>query len=213
MKPIEIATHLMAALVGRDPDINLDTAASRALDGAQALLSQERSREAKRRAGKARAAGAARNEMGLFQQTPSEDQGETSTEPAGENLQGFQPGATVPLWEAYADEYSQVYGIAPIRNKSVNSCLKVFLERVGAHEAPSVLRHYVKSQNSLYVGAGHPVELAVRDASKLRTEWATGTSITRSRAAQVDRRSSNGQIFNEVISDLERKNAGVPPSR
>lgn len=83
-------------------------------------------------------------------------------------------GVTVPTWTAYEAAYQRRYSVAPVRNKTVNGVLAQFVSRVGAEEAPKIAEFYVGHNWKLYVNAVHPVQLLLRDAEKLRTEWATG---------------------------------------
>ena len=80
------------------------------------------------------------------------------------------------LWQAYSSAYQKRYGVAPVRNKKVNAQLAQLVQRVGTEEATKVADHYVRSQRRLYVSARHCVDLLLRDAEALRTEWATGLS-------------------------------------
>ena len=56
--------------------------------------------------------------------------------------------------------------------------LASLLRRLPVAEAPEVAAFYVRHNAALYVRAGHAVDLLLRDAEKLRTEWATGRIIT-----------------------------------
>ena len=76
-----------------------------------------------------------------------------------------------PVWDAYAKAYEQVYDVPPTRNGKVNGILCRFVERVGADDAPGVAAFYVGHPSKFYRSRGHPVELLLQDAEKLRTEW------------------------------------------
>lgn len=84
---------------------------------------------------------------------------------------------TAETWTAYAAAYELRYGVEPVRNATVNGQLAQFVSRVGAEEAPDVAAFYVNHGNALYRNAQHPVNLLLRDAESLRTQWATGRKV------------------------------------
>ena len=86
-----------------------------------------------------------------------------------------------------SDAYLKRYGAKPVRNKTVNGMLANFVARVPIEEAPAVAAHFVRSSGGLYVAAMHPVNLLLRDAEKLRTEWATGRNGAESQASVYSR--------------------------
>ncbi|QUN28726.1 hypothetical protein KB879_01765 [Cupriavidus sp. KK10] len=86
-------------------------------------------------------------------------------------------GASSATWEAYAAAYFDRYGVEPVRNATVNGQLAHLVGRIGGEEAPHVARYYVGHNATLYVRAGHPTGLLVRDAEKLRMEWATHRQV------------------------------------
>lgn len=84
-----------------------------------------------------------------------------------------QLAPTSEVWEAYRSGYSRRYCVEPVRNASVNGQLAQFITRIPIDEAPAVAAFYLSHQGGLYVSAKHPVNLLLRDAEKLRTDWAT----------------------------------------
>ncbi len=104
-------------------------------------------------------------------------------------------GVTNATWEAYSQAYLERHGAEPVRNKTVNGQLANLVARLGAHEAPSVAAFYVRHNDQFYCKAMHQVNLLVRDAEKLRTEWLTGRQMTTTQARQVDQRQSNANSF------------------
>ncbi|MBB2915882.1 hypothetical protein [Cupriavidus alkaliphilus] len=86
-------------------------------------------------------------------------------------------GRTAATWDAYAHAFHDRYGTDPVRNATVNGQLANFVARIGGEEAPHVARYYVGHNATLYVRAGHPTGLLVRDAEKLRMEWATHRQV------------------------------------
>jgi hypothetical protein len=98
---------------------------------------------------------------------------------------------TAAAWEAYSGSYAARYKALPVRNAAVNGQLAQVVKRLGAEEAPLVAGWYVTHNGARYVAAGHSVVLLLADAEKLRTEWATGRTITTSQARQVDKTQGN----------------------
>lgn len=94
-----------------------------------------------------------------------------------------------------------------MRNASVNAHLAQVVGKLGGDEAPAVAAHFVGSQNGLYVAAMHPTNLLLRDAEKLRTEWATGRGMTRTQAAMADRTQTNLNAFAPHLAAAEAREA------
>lgn len=120
-----------------------------------------------------------------------------------------EPAPTGMAWNAYATAYTDRYGASPLRNATVNAQLAQFVGRVGAEEAPHIAAWYVGHKHLFYVNAGHTVAMLLRDAEKLRTEWATNRSVTATQAHQGDRTATNGNAFAPLLAkaELEAANA------
>jgi uncharacterized protein YdaU (DUF1376 family) len=114
---------------------------------------------------------------------------------------------TGDVWAAYAQAYKERYQVEPVRNAKVNGQLSQLIGRLGADEAPGVARAYLSNRNGLYVASKHCVDLLLRDAEKLRTEWATGNVTHRGDADQADRLGSVGNQAARVTAILN--NMGV----
>jgi hypothetical protein len=114
-------------------------------------------------------------------------------------------GETTATWNAYAAAYAERYGAPPIRNAKNSGMLAQFLKRVPRAEAPAIAEHYVRSSFALYVKALHPVDLLLRDAEKLRTEWATGRRVTEHRAREADKMQGKGDFVRELIEEAKRE--------
>ncbi len=110
---------------------------------------------------------------------------------------------SVATWDEYRGAYEKRYGAPPVRNATVNALLVAFVKRIGEEEAPFVAAFYVQHNSAFYVQAMHPVNLLVRDAEKLRTEWATGRQMNRERAKQAETRSTNVDAMREFIARKE----------
>ncbi|MBU2769317.1 hypothetical protein HAP94_24950 [Acidithiobacillus ferrivorans] len=81
---------------------------------------------------------------------------------------------TTKTWNAYSQAYQRRYGTEPVRNQKVNSQLASFVKRLGQDESPAVAAFFVNHHGRFYVQGMHQVDLLLRDAEKLRTEWFTG---------------------------------------
>jgi uncharacterized protein YdaU (DUF1376 family) len=133
----------------------------------------------------------------------------TSLQTPGTNLQPpEQPsgahsaaGRTNPTWLAYAAAYEARYHVAPVRNRKINGLLAAFVERVPAAEAPDIAAFYVGSEKGLYRSARHCVDLLLRDAEGLRTEWVTGRRVTDTEARQADQTATRGAAVHQLLAE------------
>lgn len=80
----------------------------------------------------------------------------------------------VKTWEAYSTAYEGKYHCKPVRNAKVNAQLAQFASRLGTEDAPSVAQFFLGHKDIFYTRSMHTVDLMLRDAEKLHTEWATG---------------------------------------
>lgn len=121
-----------------------------------------------------------------------------ASKPAGESK-------SAETWARYAEAYAARYGAQPVRNARVNGQLAQLVVRLGADEAPAVAAFYVQTRTSLYVAAKHCTDLLLRDAEKLRTEWATGNVTYQRDAHEADRLGSTGAMWDRVGEKLRAK--------
>ena len=78
-------------------------------------------------------------------------------------------------WAAYSAAYEVRHGAKPIRNQSVNSKVKQFVQRVGHEDAPHVAAFYVEKINDQFVVRKmHDVGLLLAGAEGFHTQWVTG---------------------------------------
>lgn len=130
----------------------------------------------------------------------------TKPQPISPGVADAPPAApTNAAWEAYSAAYAQRYSEPPVRNRTVNGQLSQFIGRIGADEAPAVAAFFVGHQNGLYVSAMHPVNLLLRDAEKLRTEWATGRQTTRHQGVLADKTQTNLNAFAPLIAEARAR--------
>jgi hypothetical protein len=116
-------------------------------------------------------------------ETEAETEAYTETEktigkPAGAGKPKREPVKSGPTWEAYTRAYLARYRIEPVRNAQVNSQMAQFVAKLDLDDAPLVAEFYVAHNDSYYVRNAHKVGLLLRDVEKLRTEWATGRSLS-----------------------------------
>jgi len=110
-------------------------------------------------------------------------------------------------WNSYSDAYFSRYETDPVRNATVNTQVKSFVKRIGAEESPHVAAFFVQSNVAFYVQRGHAFGNLLADAEKLRTEWATGRTMTGTRARQIDQSQANFSVVGEAMKILEAQNA------
>ena len=120
------------------------------------------------------------------------------------NGQG-EPTAGALVWEAYVTAYRMRWGVAPARNAAANSFCSRFSKSMPEAEAPDVIAFYLRSPRGLYVSAKHPLNLAVRDAQALRTEWLTGRHGTDGAARQGDQSATRFEAFRPMLDEADRK--------
>lgn len=107
---------------------------------------------------------------------------------------------TDATWDAYIQAFVQRYGTDPVRNATTNAQMAQFVGRIGAEEAPHVAAYYVGHNAAFYVRGGHAVGGMLKDAEKLRTEWATRRQITATAAQQADRTQTNLDAFAPLLA-------------
>jgi hypothetical protein len=127
------------------------------------------------------------------------------SDPATKKSSAKLPTKTADIWAAYAGAYLNRYNTEPVRNAKVNAMLAQVVARIGADEAPHVAAWYVTSNRALYVSAKHCADLLVRDCEGLRTEWATGRSVTDTAARQADSKQTNLNVAETLIAELRNQ--------
>ena len=78
--------------------------------------------------------------------------------------------STVSAWTAYSAAYQERYGIAPVRNSTINGQLAHLVRRLG-DEAPAVARYYLNLEDPYYRREGHSVGALLKHCEQLRTLW------------------------------------------
>jgi hypothetical protein len=104
-------------------------------------------------------------------------------------------------WAAYAEAYSRRYGVPPVRNAKVNSSVRGLVQRLGAAESPQVAAWFVDHPSGFYAQRGHDIGSLLADCEKLRTEWATGRTVTQTQARQSDRVGSTRSAVASLLAE------------
>jgi hypothetical protein len=120
-------------------------------------------------------------------------------EPADSELQI----ACKTTWAAYATAYRNRYGVEPVRNATTNSQIKAIVQRLGHSESPNVAAFYLTHSGAYYTSRMHDTGTLLRDAEKLRTEWATGRKTTAASARQADRTQTNLTAMQDAMTLLQ----------
>ncbi len=107
-----------------------------------------------------------------------------------------------PTWDAYSLAYFDRYHTYPVRNAKVNGMLKSLVGRIGAEAAPLVAEFYVKHEDKLYVTRLHHVDLLLRDAESLHTQWKTQRTMTSARATDRERQFHNAESFMSAVAGM-----------
>lgn len=115
------------------------------------------------------------------------------------------PKSGVEVWNAYSSAYLKRYGTEPARNAKVNALCKRLCDLLPADEAPLVAAHYLTTRANPYAQSGHCLDLLIRDAQKIHTEWKTGQRITQSQARENDRVQGMGDLWQKVIDERGEK--------
>jgi hypothetical protein len=119
------------------------------------------------------------------------------------------PAATSATWNAYAEAYERRYGTPPIRNAMVNGQIASLLRRVPMEEAPAIADYYLSLSKRYYVESQHPVGALLKDCESVRTQWATGRTMTSTKAQQTDRRRAAFEATFDAIEIIERRHEGA----
>lgn len=130
-----------------------------------------------------------------------------AAEPVDEKETALQ-AACKHTWAAYSAAYERRYGAKPVRNQSVNSKVKQFVQRIGFEESPLVAAFYVdRVSESFVIRKMHDVGLLLAGAEGYRTQWFAGAAMTGTRAQQIDQSQSNYDAAGEAMAILRQRRA------
>ena len=112
-------------------------------------------------------------------------------------------------FEAYSVSYTNRYGVDPVKNAKVAGQVVQFVKRIGMQDAPHVAAFFVGHPDAWYTRTGHSVDAMLKDAEKLRTEWATGSRMTAATALQIDATQTNLNAAETAKRMLEARRSGA----
>lgn len=112
-------------------------------------------------------------------------------------------------WTMYKAAYTQRHEVPPVRNAKVNSQVKQLVQRLG-DEAGPVAEFYVYNVNDAFIVKNyHDLGLLLSKAEVYRTQWATGRTMTQTRARQIDSTQANASAVDEALAIARaRRNQG-----
>ena len=105
-------------------------------------------------------------------------------------------------WDAYAMAYFDRYGTEPVRNARTNGQFAQIAKRLPANEIEHVVAWYVSSNTAMYVRDKHGTGLLLRDCEGLRTEWATGLTVTQTTAKLADKKQNNLSVAEQLQEEI-----------
>mgnify|MGYP001588161963 CR=1 FL=1 len=103
-------------------------------------------------------------------------------------------------WTAFHDAYAKRYGVGPVRNASVNTCIANIVKRLG-DESPLVAAFYLTHNDQFYVKKRHSVKMLLADAEGLRTQWKTGNKATALEARSAETRDGLHEQYKRLIGE------------
>lgn len=109
------------------------------------------------------------------------------------------PEANRRAWEAYKAAYLERYKIEPLRDLKANCAIASIVKRVGAEDAPEILKFYVRHSDSFYLKTTHSIGIALRDVESLRTQWMKGTALTSKDVRDYERTVSYQDQMDKVM--------------
>lgn len=108
-------------------------------------------------------------------------------------------------WTDYKNAYFARYQVPPIRNQKINSQVKQLVQRLGTEAGP-VAEFYVLNVNDAFVIRNtHDLGTLLSKAEAYRTQWATGRTMTNTRAQQMDSTQANASAAEEAIAMLRAR--------
>lgn len=106
-------------------------------------------------------------------------------------------------WINYAIRYNNRYGTWPLWNRMTAGVVTSFIGRVGEEIAPRVAAFYLTVNDAYVVKQMHPFKLLLSGAETYHTQYVTNTSMTGTRARQIDQTQSNYDAVDEAMRLLK----------
>lgn len=107
-------------------------------------------------------------------------------------------------WQAYKQAYTNRYSVPPVRDAATNAKIKSIVKGLG-EETPLVAAFFVSHNGARYVAGMHQIGFMATDYAKLRTEWATNTRMTQTKAQQADKTATNLDAFAPLIAEARAR--------
>ncbi len=137
---------------------------------------------------------------------PKEGKGSKSIPAAPKRPPDENAGLRKEVWKAYSQAYQDRYGVPPATNAESNAAIKRFCSKIPIEDCAHVAAFFLKHSSSYYVSKGHNPNLLASDAAKLRTEWATGKTITQTAAMQADKKQANSGVYQSLMQEFGHEN-------
>jgi hypothetical protein len=129
----------------------------------------------------------------------------TQQAPVVSNLPAVQPAAPDKgpnaisvAFAAYADAFEARFKSRPPFNAKTAGQLKQLVARIGADNAPHVLRFYVQHTSEWYMKRMYPIGCALQDAEGLLAQWRTQTPVTEGMVRQASSHNSMAQLLQDI---------------
>lgn len=104
--------------------------------------------------------------------------------------------------DAYCQSYFDRYKVQPVSNAKHNSAVAQLVKRLGVDDAISVVKFFLRHNESYYVRNTHTIGLCLKDCETLRTQMLKGVSITRGKMKHFERE----QEHQDMLDLIEREN-------
>lgn len=120
--------------------------------------------------------------------------------PAKKITKKKEPGKSVPLWEAYKEEYSKRYHKdPPPAGVTGFSQLCTLIRDYGVEKAIEVIKHYFQMPDSYYLRTFHPIGILIKNRHTIYSSMTTGIHLTKAKVIQIDK----SQQFQQTLMDID----------
>lgn len=87
-----------------------------------------------------------------------------------------EPNDVWKVWVSYSDAYEQRWGHKPKQNPKQLAHCRDLVKRLGKDEAIDVAKFFLSHRFHGYVSAKHPLNLLIRDAERVFSDWMTNNA-------------------------------------
>jgi hypothetical protein len=85
-------------------------------------------------------------------------------------------------WTFYSEAYKARYGVPPLDGRDVRAMMITISGKVAYEDLEPLMPFYLAHKDPVYVKAGHPPNLLLRDLQRLVKEMKTGSVVTNQQA-------------------------------